>query len=252
MSKTFFELHDLSVQYGDTTVLWSVDLALKGQQIVGIIGPNGAGKSTLIKASLGLIPVASGWSEFFGQPINNQRQKVAYVPQRASVDWDFPVSAFDVVLMGRYGSLKWYQRPTNQDYELAYDALKTVDMIDFAQRQISQLSGGQQQRVFLARALAQQAKIYFLDEPFAGVDVTSEETMMNTLKKLCDQGCLIIVVHHDLQTALDYFDQVILLNRRIIAKGQPEDVLVSSVLSTAYNGHLNLLDKLSQRAKSYE
>ncbi|NOX98801.1 MAG: ABC transporter ATP-binding protein, partial [Verrucomicrobia bacterium] len=192
------ETHDLSVAYHKKPVLYGVDLAIPKGQLVGIVGPNGAGKSTLIKAVMGLLPLRSGWVEVFGQPFGKTKTQVGYVPQRESVDWDFPVNVMDVVMMGRYGKLGLFHRPKKEDREVARECLDKVKMLPFANRQISNLSGGQQQRVFLARALAQESDLYLMDEPFAGVDAATESAIIELLKELKNRGKTILVVHHDL------------------------------------------------------
>ena len=199
------ELHDITVSYSKKPVLWSVDLSIPKGALVAILGPNGAGKSTLLNAMMGLIPLSSGYVKFFGQPLAKVRKRVSYVPQRESVDWDFPTSVFEVTLMGRYGKLGLFQRPRPSDKQIAMECLRKVGMESFAQRQISQLSGGQRQRVFLARSLAQKADIYLMDEPFAGVDAATEKSIVELLKTMKQQGDTVIVVHHDLQTVTDYF-----------------------------------------------
>jgi len=235
------EVHDLSVAYHKRPVIWGIDFQLPSGKLVGVVGPNGAGKSTLLKAILGLVPPASGWVKIYGQPYHTQRRRVGYVPQRESVDWDFPTNAFDVVLMGRYGHLGLFRRPGKQDREIAWECLRRVGMADFAQRQISQLSGGQQQRVFLARALAQDADVYFMDEPFAGVDAATEKAILELLSTLRDQGKTVVVVHHDLQTVLQYFDWVILLNMRLVACGPTREVFTAENLQQTYGGRLTVL-----------
>ncbi|MCH2660288.1 ABC transporter ATP-binding protein, partial [bacterium] len=199
------QIHDMTIAYHKKPVLWDVDLDVPEGQLVGIIGPNGAGKSTMIKAIMDLVPKASGWVKIYGEDYGEMRKIIGYVPQRESVDWDFPISALDVVLMGRYGHVGWMRRPGREDRRLAQDALDKVGMGDYARRQISQLSGGQQQRVFLARALAQDARIYMMDEPFAGVDAATERAIIEILVALREQGKTILVVHHDLQTVTEYF-----------------------------------------------
>ncbi|MDQ3023513.1 MAG: ABC transporter ATP-binding protein, partial [bacterium] len=196
----------MTVAYGDKPVLWDVDMTVPAGVLLGIVGPNGAGKTTLIKAALGLIPAAAGQVRFFGQPYREVRQRIGYLPQRGSVDWDFPVSALDVVLMGTYGRLGWIKRPGSEERKLAFECLGRVGMADFAKRQISRLSGGQQQRVFLARALAQQSDLYFMDEPFAAVDATTEQAIIELLRDMRSRGKTVVVVHHDLQTLREYFD----------------------------------------------
>src|SRR5512145_1576280 len=182
------EIHDLTVAYHKKPVLWGIDLLVPRGKLVGIVGPNGAGKSTLIKAAMGLLPLSSGWVKIFGQPVEKNLVRVGYVPQRESVDWDFPVSVMDVVLMGRYGRLGLIRRPSKKDREVARECLDKVKMLPYANRQISNLSGGQQQRVFLARALAQESDLYFMDEPFAGVDAATEQAVLSLLRELRKQG----------------------------------------------------------------
>lgn len=212
-------VHDLTVAYHEEPVLWDVDLILPTGTLTAIIGPNGAGKSTLMKAILGLVPMAAGTVEIFGHTSKQQRKLVGYVPQRGSVDWNFPTNALDVVMMGTYGQIGWIKRPGKDDRDRALHALDQVGMLDFADRQISQLSGGQQQRVFLARALVQDAELYFMDEPFVGVDARTETAIVTLLKELRDRGKTVVVVHHDLETAPRYFDWVVLLNVQKIASG---------------------------------
>lgn len=239
-------IHDMTVAYHRKPVLWDIDYAAPKGALVGIVGPNGAGKSTLIKACLDLVPRASGSVRFYGKPYKRVRRQVGYVPQRESVDWDFPASALDVVTMGRYGHIPWCLPPGRKDREIARDCLDRVGMIDYARRQISKLSGGQQQRVFLARALAQDADVYFMDEPFAGVDATTEAAIVVLLRDLKAQGRTVIVVHHDLQTVPDYFDHVMLLNMRVVAAGPTDEVFTSEALHKTYGGRLTLLDKAAQ------
>lgn len=228
--------HDLTVAYHDKPVLWDVDLAVPARTLTAIIGLNGAGKSTLLKAILGLIPRAAGSVEVFGHRADTQRQLVAYVPQRGSVDWSFPTSVLDVVMMGTYGAIGWFRRPGRTQRRLAMDALEKVSMADFAHRQISQLSGGQQQRVFIARALVQNASLYFMDEPFQGVDAVTERAIVALLRELRAQGKTVVCVHHDLQSAPVYFDYVALLNVRIVASGRMNDVFTHQNLAAAYGG----------------
>lgn len=232
------EVHDLTVAYHRKPVLWAVDFSVPQGSLIGLVGPNGAGKSTLIKAMLNLIPKASGWVKIYGQPYDKQRQRVGYVPQRESVDWDFPTDAFDVVLMGRYGRLGLVRRPSKADREIAMESLRQVGMADYARRQISQLSGGQQQRVFLARALAQDADVYLMDEPFAGVDAATERSIVNLLNQLKDAGKTVLVVHHDLQTVGEYFDWLLMLNMRLVASGPTREVFTDENLQKTYGGRL--------------
>ncbi|MEQ8241418.1 MAG: metal ABC transporter ATP-binding protein [Cyclobacteriaceae bacterium] len=243
------EIHDLTVSYDRKPVLWGVDLTVPVGSIAAIIGPNGAGKSTLIKSIMGLIDLSSGYSKIFGEDLNNIRFRVSYVPQKESVDWDFPASVLDVVMMGRYAAIGLFKRPRKADKEAALLALDQVGMLAFKERQISQLSGGQQQRVFLARALTQQADIYFMDEPFAGVDAATEKTIIQLLKKLATQGKTIIVVHHDLQSVNSYFDWVIMLNLRLVASGPTDEVFTTKLIEETYGGKLTLLSEVGELMK---
>ncbi|CAN5897438.1 manganese ABC transporter ATP-binding protein MntB [soil metagenome] len=238
------EVHDLTVSYDRKPVLWDIDLTLPAGALVGIIGPNGAGKSTLIKAIMGLVPLSSGFVRIFNQTLQKVRKRVSYVPQRESVDWDFPASVYDVVLMGRYGSLGLFKRPSAADKEAAREALDQVGMASYANRQISQLSGGQQQRVFLARALAQNADLYLMDEPFAGVDAATESAIIELLRHMREQGKTVVVVHHDLQSAADYFDWILLLNLRLVGSGPSDQLLTQSLLEETYGGKLTVLSKV--------
>ena len=238
------EVHDLTVSYDRKPVLWDIDLTLPAGALVGIIGPNGAGKSTLIKAIMGLVPLSSGFVQIFKQPLQRVRQRVSYVPQRESVDWDFPASVYDVVLMGRYGSLGLFKRPSAADKEAAREALEKVGMASYADRQISQLSGGQQQRVFLARALAQDADLYLMDEPFAGVDAATEAAIIELLRQMREQGKTVVVVHHDLQSAADYFDWILLLNLRLVGSGPTDQLLTQPLLEETYGGKLTVLSNV--------
>jgi len=234
-------IHDMTVAYHHKPVLWDIDFSVAEGCLTAIIGPNGAGKSTLIKACLGLVPLASGSVRFFGAPYKKQRRLVGYVPQRESIDWDFPANALDVVTMGRYGHLPWCVPPGRKQRRIAMNALEQVGMAEYAKRQISKLSGGQQQRVFLARALAQDAQIYFMDEPLAGVDAATESAIIALLNELKTRGKTILVVHHDLQTVKEYFDQVMLLNMRIVASGPTSEVFTHENLRKTYGGKLTIL-----------
>jgi manganese/zinc/iron transport system ATP- binding protein len=227
---------DMTVAYGEKPVLWDVDLEVRQGVLMAIVGPNGAGKTTLIRAVLGLVEPAAGRALVHGKPYADQRRLVAYVPQRGSVDWDFPTSVLDVVLMGRYGRIGWVRRPGKADREAAREALEQVGMLELAGRQISQLSGGQQQRVFLARALVQHAEVYFMDEPFQGVDATTEKAIVELLRALREQGKTVVAVHHDLQTVPEYFDEVTLLNVRRIASGPVDEVFTEENLRRTYGG----------------
>jgi manganese/zinc/iron transport system ATP- binding protein len=246
------EIHDLTVAYHRKPVLWGVDLTVPAGQLIGIIGPNGAGKSTLIKACMGLLPVQSGWVKMFGQPFAKVATRVGYVPQRESVDWDFPVSVMDVVLMGRYGRLGLLRRPGKADRDLARSCLEKVQLLPYANRQIANLSGGQQQRVFLARALAQQADLYFMDEPFSGVDAATEAAIIAVLRELRDQGRTLLVVHHDLPTARQYFDRLLLLNMNVVAFGPTSEVYTPELLQRTYGGRLTILSEVAQALGAQE
>ena len=237
------EVTDLTVAYGERPVLWDVDLTVPPSTLMAIVGPNGAGKTTMIKAILGLLPIAAGQVLIYGQPYSEQRRLVGYVPQRGSVDWDFPTSVLDVVTMGRYGALGWFRRPGRAERAQALDALAQVGMADYANRQISQLSGGQQQRTFLARALVQDAQVYFMDEPFQGVDATTERAIVELLKSLRAAGKTVVVVHHDLQTVPEYFDWVTLLNVRRVASGPVEEVFTEENLRQTYGGRVGVLTR---------
>lgn len=243
------EVHDLTVSYQNKPVLWAIDFSIPKGSLVGIIGPNGAGKSTLIKSIMGLVKNASGYVKLFDQDFEDVRLKVSYVPQRESVDWDFPASVLDIVMMGRYGKLGLLKRPKKADREAAMECLIDVGMQDFAHRQIAQLSGGQQQRVFLARALAQDADLYFMDEPFAGVDVATEKAIITLLQKMRDAGKTVLVVHHDLQSAQHYFDWIVLLNQRLVASAPTEQAFTAKLLQETYGGKLNFLSQLGNLFK---
>lgn len=240
-------IHDMTVAYQRRPVIWDIDYDAPPGQLIAIIGPNGAGKSTLIKATLNLVPQVSGEVRFFGEPYSRVRDRVAYVPQRTSVDWDFPVSALDVAAMGLYRRIGWFRSVSRKYRELAREALGRVGMADYAQRQIRQLSGGQQQRVFLARALAQNADLYLMDEPFAGVDAATERAIVEILRELRQSGKTALVVHHDLQTVTEYFDQVLLLNMRLVAAGPTATAFTEENLRRTYGGKLSLLDQVGAR-----
>ena len=235
------EVTDLTVAYQDKPVLWDIDLDVPPGVLLSIVGPNGAGKTTLIKAILGLVRPAAGNILIYNKPYEAQRRIVSYVPQRGSVDWDFPTNVLDVVMMGRYGALGWIRRPGKKDRELSMHALEKVGMQAYTTRQISQLSGGQQQRVFLARALVQDATIYLMDEPFQGVDATTERAIVTLLQELRANGKTVVVVHHDLQTVTDYFDWVMLLNIRRIASGPVDETFTPDNLRETYGGRIALM-----------
>jgi manganese/zinc/iron transport system ATP- binding protein len=240
------EFHDVTVAYGRRPVLWNVDLTVPGACLFGIIGPNGAGKSTLLKAALGLVPLAGGEVRILGAPLEQVRSRVGYVPQRESVDWDFPVTVTDVVLMGTYARLGWLRRPGPRERSLAAECLDRVGLSDVADRQIGRLSGGQQQRVFLARALAQQADVYFLDEPMAGVDARSQERIFRVLSDLRAEGRLVVIVHHDLRSVAEWFDAVALIDMRLVATGPVAVVLTPENLRRTYAGRLDVLDEIGR------
>lgn len=250
-TKLAIEVTDLTVAYRDKPVLWDVDLNAPEGILMAIVGPNGAGKTTLIKSILGLIKPAAGHVLVYGRPYVEQRRLVGYVPQRGSVDWDFPTTVLDVVTMGRYGALGWLRRPGKREQNLAMEALEKVGMAPFAGRQISQLSGGQQQRVFLARALVQDAQVYFMDEPFQGVDATTERAIVTLLQELRAAGKTVIVVHHDLQTVPEYFDWVTLLNVRRIASGPVSEAFTEENLRLAYGGRVAFLSDKSNVGREY-
>jgi manganese/zinc/iron transport system ATP- binding protein len=228
------EVHDLTVAYGEKPVLWDIDLTVPHGVLMAVVGPNGAGKTTLIKAILRLIRPVSGNVLVDGKPYSPKTRMVAYVPQRGSVDWDFPTNVLDVVMMGTYGRLGWFRRPGKAERLASMDALARVGMSEFAFRQISELSGGQQQRVFLARALVQDAPVYLMDEPFQGVDAVTEKAIVEILRELRSRGSTVVVVHHDLQTVPEYFDWVTLLNVRLIASGPVGEAFTPENLRRAY------------------
>ena len=240
-------IHDMTVAYHRKPVIWDIDYDAPAGKLIAIVGPNGAGKSTLINAALDLVPKASGRVLFFGEPYRKQRSRVGYVPQRESVDWDFPVNALDVVVMGMYRRIGWCLPVTAKHRRAAREALDRVGMADYANRQISQLSGGQQQRVFLARALAQDAQVYLMDEPFTGVDAATERAIVAILRELRSQGKTALVVHHDLQTVSEYFDEVVLLNMRLVATGPTRQVFTTENLRKTYGGKLALLDRVGHK-----
>jgi manganese/zinc/iron transport system ATP- binding protein len=241
---TSIETHNLTVSYNRRPVLWNIDFELPSGKIIGIIGPNGSGKTTLLKAIMGLLKPSSGYVKIFDHPLNEVRHRISYVPQRESVDWDFPASVMDIVLMGRYTKSNLMKRSSKADRDIAAEALEKVNMLEFSDRQISQLSGGQQQRVFIARSLAQGADLYVMDEPFVGVDAATEEAILKLLSDMKKEGKTVVVVHHDLQTAKAYFDWIVLLNTRLIAAGPKEDIFNEKLLQEAYGGKLNVLSKV--------
>ncbi|GEN53799.1 metal ABC transporter ATP-binding protein [Halobacillus faecis] len=244
MTHAALSIKNLHVSYYGNEAVKEVSLTVNPGNLVGIIGPNGAGKSTFLKAMLNLIPRDKGEIRILGKTVKEVRKKIAYVPQRNDIDWDFPITVLDAVLIGTYPNLKLFKRPKKKDKEWAMECLRRVGMEEFSKRQIGELSGGQQQRVFLARALAQKAELFFLDEPFVGVDVTSEETIVRILKELCSQGKTVIVVHHDLSKANDYFNQLILLNKELIGFGSVQEVFQTEIIEKAYQGQFAFMKEI--------
>jgi ABC-type Mn2+/Zn2+ transport system ATPase subunit len=244
MITTALEVSDLYVSYHGKEAVHNLNFSINTGQLVGVVGPNGAGKSTLLKAILSLIPKDKGEIKINGKIIDKVRKQVAYVPQRSQIDWDFPISVLDTVLLGTYPKLGLFKRPKREDKQWAIECLQRVGMEEYSKRQIGELSGGQQQRVFLARALAQQSEILFLDEPFVGIDISSEETIISILKELRDSGNTIFVVHHDLNKAKEYFDQLLLLNKKLIGYGDVETIFSAKYLTEAYQSELSFLAKV--------
>jgi len=247
MNGPALETHNLSVSYRGKPVLQGVDLEIGAGTLTGLMGPNGAGKSTLLKTVIGEIRADSGWAKVLGQPLAKVLGRVGYVPQRESIDWDFPVSVLDVALMGTAHGMGWFGRPGKPHRARAMAALEQTGMAEFANRRIGELSGGQQQRAFLARALAQDAEIYLMDEPFAGVDAATERAIIALLGEMRNAGKTVVVVHHDLRTAVRYFDQLVLLNLRVVAHGRADEVMRQDVLEKAYGGKLTLLSEIAAR-----
>ena len=245
-SRIAIEVEDLTVSYGPVPALLDVSVEIEAGSLVGVIGPNGSGKSTLIKAILGFVKPDVGSIKIFGTDVHLTRGRIAYVPQRGAVDWDFPITAREVAAMGRYGHRKWWQNLTGKDFRLADEALEKVRMAEFSRRQIGQLSGGQQQRVFLARALAQDADILLLDEPFAGVDAATERAILDVLLETKQRGKTLVVVHHDLATAAEYFDVLVLLKQRLFGFGVPSRILDPELLCEVYEGNLKVFAELSR------
>lgn len=238
------EVHNLTASYQRKPVLWDIDFSLPQGKLIGIIGPNGSGKTTLLRNIMGLMEPDSGYVKLFGKNLKEVRKQVSYVPQRESVDWDFPASVRDVVEMGRYRKENLFRRLSKQDRAVVKLAMEKVGLLEYADRQISQLSGGQQQRVFVARALAQEADLYLMDEPFVGVDAATEEALLNLLSEMRAQGKTVIIVHHDLQTAFEYFDWAVMLNTRLVAAGPKQEVFRKDLLQEAYGGRLTVLSKI--------
>jgi manganese/iron transport system ATP-binding protein/manganese/zinc/iron transport system ATP- binding protein len=243
------EVENLTVSYGPIPALLDINLEIPAGKLVGVIGPNGSGKSTLIKTILGFVTPDFGTVKIFGEAAEKSRGRVAYVPQRGAVDWNFPVTVREVALMGRYGKVPFWRDLSAEDFQVADQALEMVRMEDFRDRQIGQLSGGQQQRVFMARAMAQGAEILLLDEPFAGVDAATERAILDVLEQTREAGRTLVVVHHDLATAAEYFDSLVLLKQRCFAHGPPESVLHPELLSEVYEGSLRIFSQLPARDK---
>ena len=243
------EVSHLTVSYGPRPALLDVSFAVEPGQMVGIIGPNGSGKSTLLKALLGFLKSDVGEIRVLGRSIDEVRGEIAYVPQRGAVDWDFPVTVEQVAMMGRYGDIPWWSGPRRDDRDRVAEALRMVRMEAFRDRQIGQLSGGQQQRVFMARALAQGADVLLLDEPFAGVDAATERALLDVLAHAKREGKTLVVVHHDLTTAAEYFDQLVLLKQRLYAFGPPKEVMREDLLSEVYEGKLRVFTELIRGAE---
>ena len=243
-STSVIDVEHLTVSYHAKPALLDVSVKIESNQLVGVIGPNGAGKSTFIKAILGFVKPDLGTVLINGKSAQRAKGEVAYVPQRGAVDWDFPITVKEVALMGRYQQIPWYQSPTSVDVDAAFEALKMVRMEDFSERQIGELSGGQQQRVFMARALAQGSDILLLDEPFAGVDAATERAILDVLERAKTSGKTLVVVHHDLSTAAEYFDKLILIKQRMYAYGTPRVVLNEELLSKVYEGRLRIFSDI--------
>ena len=250
--KNSIEVHNLTVSYRNTPVLWCIDFAIREGVNTAIVGPNGAGKSTLLKSIMGLIKPSTGYVQVYGDKLENKKALIAYVPQRSEVDWDFPINVFDVVMMGRYNHIPFYSFPRKKDKEIVLESLTKVGMEPFIKRQISELSGGQQQRVFIARALAQEAQLFLMDEPFAGVDAATENSIIEIFKSLKQEGKSIVCVHHDLNTVADYFDDLVLINLRLVAAGTIKEVFNAENLNQAYGGRLGLLSEIVERVRKYE
>jgi len=241
------EAHNLTVFYQKRPAIWNLDFTLPRGEIIGVMGPNGSGKSTLLKSIMGILKPNDGWVKVFQRKIDDIRYKVSYVPQRQSIDWDFPTNVFEVAKMGRISSKGLFKKFTKEDLEIVKESLHQVNMYDLKDRQISELSGGQQQRTFLARALSQEADLFILDEPFAGVDAASEKAIIQLLKDLKSNGKTLLVVHHDLHSAKNYFDWLVLLNTRLVGSGSIENVYTDELLSETYGGTLTSLSKVATK-----
>ena len=252
MAIPIIEAHNLTVLYGRKPAIWNVDFKLPEGKVIGIMGPNGSGKSTLLKSIMGVVTPTTGYTKVYDQELNQVRHKVSYVPQRQEIDWDFPASVWDIVSMGRFHVRGLFKRLTSEDNDIIQESLEKVNMLGFAKRQISQLSGGQQQRVFLARAIAQQGELFLMDEPFAGVDIATEEMIVDLLKEMKGQGKTLVIVHHDLHTAQSYFDHLVLMNTRLVACGKTSDVFTDQILTDTYGGKLTTISKISQELENKE
>ena len=244
MLDTAIEVHNLTVLYDKNPALWDIDLHLPQGKIIGIVGPNGAGKSTLLKALMGMVNTSSGYVKLFGHSLRKVRKRVSYVPQRESVDWDFPISVRQVVMMGRYAHIGLFRRPRQKDKQKVSECLEKVGMTEYAERQIAQLSGGQQQRVFLARALVQEADLYLMDEPFAGIDAKTERLLFQLVKEITSEKKTVVIVFHNLQAVAQHFEWIVLLNKRLIASGRTEEVFTEEKLQETYGGELTLLSEV--------
>lgn len=238
------EVHNLTVSYQLKPVLWNIDFSIPAGSMTAIVGPNGAGKSTLLKSILGLTETNSGYVRLFGKTTDEVRHRISYIPQRESVDWDFPATVKDIAEMGRYVRKGLLGRLTKADKDIAMESLKKVNMESYSSRQISKLSGGQQQRTFIARALAEESELYFMDEPFAGVDISTEKMLVELFHGMRDSGKTLVVVHHDLNTVPDYFDRVVMINTRLIGSGKVEDVFQPEVIRETYGGKLTILNNV--------
>ena len=243
---SLISIKNLTVTYNKKPAIKGINLEIDEGNIIGIVGPNGAGKSTLLKAILGLLPADTGEVKIHGKDIKDSLNRVAYIPQKEQFDWDFPINVSEVVMMGRYPYIKFFNRPDEKDREIVSRVLEKVEMKKYAQTQIRNLSGGQQQRIFLARALAQESDVYFLDEPFVGVDAKTEVAIFNLIKELKSEGKTIMIVHHDLSKIEDYFDKLILINQILIAFGNTKEVFTSELLQKTYGGQLTILQKAEQ------
>lgn len=242
--KTSLEVKNLTVSYSNKIALTDVNFSMESGKLIGIIGPNGSGKSTLMKAVLNLTAKDSGEVQINEKSLEEVRENIAYIPQRSNIDWDFPILVRETVLLGTYPKLGLFKRPKTNEKKIAEEALKKVGMEDFADKQIGELSGGQQQRVFLARSLAQNADIFFMDEPFVGIDINSEEIIINILKELRDQGKTLFVIHHDLTKVEDYFDELILVNKELVAAGAVSDVFTPELMERTFNAPLTVLENM--------